>query len=1147
MKILNIHLKNINSLEGDNRVNFEQPPFSDTGVFAITGPNGSGKSSILDAITLGLYGETFRFDRPAEFVMTRHAAECFAEVEFALGQDKYKSSWHVQRAENNPGGEVQAAQMQLVRLSDGEVLASTAAQVCARITELTGMNFRNFTRSILLAQGDFAAFLNALDSERMDILEKIIGTDIYADYKQEVTEKAAAAQAGIDRLTQELAAIVLMPPEKREACQHDLLDHQAHYDELQQEQKALEQQQAALDKISVLESQIAGQEKQLADLEVQAKNTQDALTQIDAAQNALIFKDNIADIDSRERQVQHSKAELEALQTELLQLKSLLGDNPMVPDGLGDKDFAEQKQAIDDTRAQVNQLRSNRQSEAVLLQSLAVQQTEKKAQLDTVDLWLKEHTADETLLANFPETAKLKKLRLELAELTGQQKAFSKWLKSTTSALKDATSALEKTKAKTPELQHQLQADEAELAGLLKGYHAEKMTELKAEQQDRVKAFQELYDLGLAHKKLGDSGFGLLAVFRRKAEPEYDVDGLALELEKLTGEISREENIKRALDESVSREAMLKKMAADRAHLVDGKPCPLCGAVQHPFVKRPPVLTDSHQALLDQQLKLKTLSATAERLKQAMLTAQKNTEKNAHKRDQLQQIRSRWLGLCNRLNTASAELDINNLKLMQQLLDKETRELKNIVVLTVKYHSKKTAIAKLKDAIEKNRLAVEQWQAKVQQLDTDGEGRYQEHDNNEMALEQCLQQEQELAKKVMDQLAVLGEKMPAKGKEDAFFDRLNQRRQEYHGYVFRRNSLVEDLAALSVKQAACEAELARYDERLDVYSGRLQAEERLGLHLALIEKQRLIADKKQLLAQYEAELAQRYQALQQSMQTTQFTGVDELKTALALLENRDGIERQQAALVENIAAITAGLEHLQVLLDAERLEAIGVLSPTDFGLRLQAIAEQMELAKMEYHYLDKLLQDQQQLQQHYEDVLAAVLHQQERAEPCLAELAQVTAENGMDFRRRVQARWAARLLEQSNAMLEKISGRYYLRQAPSEQGLALEIEDTYQANTRRLPKTLSGGESFVVSLALALGLSELANNGKSVDSLFLDEGFGNLDADTLYSVISTLEGLQTHGKTVGVISHVDTVQKRFKAQLQIVKKPNGFGELRKAS
>jgi len=208
---------------------------------------------------------------------------------------------------------------------------------------------------------------------------------------------------------------------------------------------------------------------------------------------------------------------------------------------------------------------------------------------------------------------------------------------------------------------------------------------------------------------------------------------------------------------------------------------------------------------------------------------------------------------------------------------------------------------------------------------------------------------------------------------------------------------------------------------------------------------------------------------------------------------------------------------------------------------------QMEIAGLEAQRLEKLVNEQKQLQQKYDAGLIQVQNQEELTQQFTEEVAQMAEESGMSFRRRVQGRLADKLLLQTNEILEKISGRYYIRQMPSEQGLALEIEDTYQGNVRRLPKTLSGGESFVVSLALALGLSELANNGKSVDSLFLDEGFGNLDAETLYTVISTLEGLHTHGKTVGVISHVEGVQKRFKAQLQVVKKPNGMGELRKAS
>ncbi|MDP3837858.1 MAG: AAA family ATPase, partial [Methylococcales bacterium] len=200
MKILTIYFKNINSLEGETRIDFTEAPFSDTGVFAITGPNGSGKSSILDAITLGLYGETFRFNKPAEYVMTKQTAECFALVEFSLGAEKYQSSWRVARADGLASGELQAAAMQLIRLNTGEVLANTPQQVCAQMTAITGMNFRNFTRSILLAQGDFAAFLNALDAERMDILEKIISTDIYADYKQQVITQAEQAQQSITQV-----------------------------------------------------------------------------------------------------------------------------------------------------------------------------------------------------------------------------------------------------------------------------------------------------------------------------------------------------------------------------------------------------------------------------------------------------------------------------------------------------------------------------------------------------------------------------------------------------------------------------------------------------------------------------------------------------------------------------------------------------------------------------------------------------------------------------------------------------------------------------------------------------------------------------------------------------------------------------------
>jgi exonuclease SbcC len=252
-------------------------------------------------------------------------------------------------------------------------------------------------------------------------------------------------------------------------------------------------------------------------------------------------------------------------------------------------------------------------------------------------------------------------------------------------------------------------------------------------------------------------------------------------------------------------------------------------------------------------------------------------------------------------------------------------------------------------------------------------------------------------------------------------------------------------------------------------------------------------------------------------------------------------------LEQEIDAKTIELETSYAQLEADSAFLESTLATTEIEEQLRRIAGKIDIANMEVQHLERLLSEQKQLQQIYDAKRLELQQQEVASEPYFAEAALLTAESGMAFRRRVQGRIADKLLSQTNAILEKISGRYYLRQAPSEQGLALEIEDTYQANVRRLPKTLSGGESFIVSLALALGLSELANNGRSVDSLFLDEGFGNLDADSLYTVISTLESLHTHGKTVGVISHVEAVQKRIKAQLQVVKKPNGMGELKKAS
>ncbi len=1147
MRILNIHFKNINSLEGEHSVDFELAPFTDSGVFAITGPNGSGKSSILDVITLGLYGETFRFNRPADHVMTQQTTDCFATIEFSLDGEKYRSTWSAHRLTNQASDALLPIEMSLYRYSDGQLLAQTPQQVCTQVADITGMNFRSFTRSILLAQGDFAAFLNALDNERMDILERIIGSDIYADYKKDLFDNAEKAQKTLDHLKQELDSIAFMDVDQQEACQQDLNDFTEQLSELKEDQQQLKQQQAQLTAITSLQKDIADQENDLKTALSQLADLQLNLAKLSASQDALLFKDDINAIAEKELLIQQGQATLNDFHIELSQLKAQLGSENIAPESIAQQSFNEQQQTLAKLKTQISQTDLTIQTETTQWQSLSEQYGEKQATLAQLAQWLQDHTLDERLLTDFPELGVLKKCRLELLETSKKQTTFGKHSKKALTSFKNNTASLALEQQKQAELHLKIPLEEQELIDLAEGHSTDDLDAVRLEQQERLKDLQQLYQLAQKHQKL-TAGGGFFSLFKAREQPDFDIEVLTIELERLRLDMLREANIKKVLEDAISYEALLKKMAPSRVHLVDGKPCALCGALQHPYAKFPPTPSNSKQALIDQKAKVRALTEKISTADSHINIAKKQIERNSSRNSQRQQIRAQWLNLCNRLNVASPDLDITKLALMQSLIQKENDELTNTVQFIKRYRDKQANIKKSKTLLVTCTATIEQLQLSIEQLSSSNEGLSQEQVDLASTLSAYQEQERQLADKILTQLTVLGEKMPNLGQEDALFDKLNARRQDYHGYTFRHKSLLEELISLEAQQTDCQAEVLRCNELALIYAEQLQKEQLISLHLALIEKQTLIADKEQALTRLAQEMTELKHHLQEKLATTSFTSVQEISDILRLIVNQADLEHTQAAFEQHIATLKHSLEDQQTQLATELANIDLSLNLTDLTAQLKSLNEKIEIADMEVQHLQKQLKDQQQLQQRYESVSLQWQQQTAIAQPYFAEVALFATEsNGMAFRRRVQQRIADQLLAQTNALLEKISGRYYLRKGHSEQGLALEIEDTYHANARRLPKSLSGGESFIVSLALALGLSELANNGRSVESLFLDEGFGNLDAEALYTVISTLESLQTHGKTVGVISHVEAVQKRIKAQLQVVKKANGMGELRKAS
>jgi len=195
MRILKLNLLNINSLKGEFNINFEESPLGDSGLFVITGPTGAGKTSILDAICVALYGKTPRLPNKKELeqLMTHHTGECKAEVTFSISGKKYRSWYARYRARNKPDGKFQSPKMELVEEDTGKIIADKISQVPVKVEELTGLDYERFSRSIMLAQGNFTAFLHAAEDDRAVLLEKMTGTEIYTNISKTAFNKDTKA------------------------------------------------------------------------------------------------------------------------------------------------------------------------------------------------------------------------------------------------------------------------------------------------------------------------------------------------------------------------------------------------------------------------------------------------------------------------------------------------------------------------------------------------------------------------------------------------------------------------------------------------------------------------------------------------------------------------------------------------------------------------------------------------------------------------------------------------------------------------------------------------------------------------------------------------------------------------------------------
>ena len=1126
MKFLQLEILNLASLDkqGGEVINFEEGALGESTIFSIVGPTGSGKSTLLDAICLALYNRAPRYPRKkgdknqnieifgaadasesnrlaptdSRNILTRGKKEGYSKLTFLANNGSiYRAEWHVRfqrvRYEN-----AKTALYKITR--NGEETTEETAD-WNELPNIIGLDYDQFLRTVLIAQGSFANFLTAKENERYELLEKLIGCE--ETYTNIATEIKKAKDQATDAYNQMAASV--------EAVKQNLLNDEE-LAQLKEEIARLEKAEKELDSqlqaISKDLQWFEENDKQVKQITICQENMEQAANAVKQMQTQILrlqLHDEVQPAVNLLQEVERQTQSIHEQEENILKAEA---------------NIKSQESAISESEKTLDRLK-----EAV---SQAQEQLEKALSVIAEARALK--TKMEAAMPNLKE----KKEALELAKKENQ------------TAQKDVEENarnIKKWEAETEKANLALKTTKEEIAKQKQVLHEATQTAEQAWETERNKtAGQNIEELQnsktVADRKLQDVQQAIKVVAHldaATAEKQKNEERI-LVLGKRNAEI--DEALSKLTIEALTQETLTlrnaytlmvsEKWEIHRANLTEGKPCPLCGSTTHPYhtdnrqfeeatTELSQLLKVKEDLLKLQQKQEKDLSGERKQNDGEVQTLQKQQEKLS---GEIATYEEEWKALIAqypKIPKAEAEL-----KSLLPIYENKAKDASSKLSLFNKIQKEIERLTQLKDKAVKDEAAYEIKASTI--------------------LNKAQESTSTCVTKLAEQKALTTNLISQqKSKEEAYGKALqtwNSAKKEMEEWQEKYKQILngEEPDAAEQRLTAAKDEATKAADTQNENINKLKAElaNSKGSHQTMLSqnktmKENLQAKEKEL----DLWIEEYNKQLEEKSIEPRFIDRNTIREMLHSTEDWNAIRREKDEKEKAVASTTALYQsaekaHQQHLehQPAQSRDALLAIQQEyqDRSQRNELIAAN---ARMQNH--------QEAIKQLGDKAEALKLVTQEKDD--WTAITDAIGADGKTLRKIAQCYTLSFLIAHANQEIRKFNSRYELQQV--KHSLGIRVIDHDRADDIRDTTSLSGGETFIVSLGLALGLSALSSRNISFENLFIDEGFGTLDPDTLATVIDSLAMLQSsQGKKVGVISHTDTMSERITTQIRIIKNGN---------